>query len=118
MNDDKFYSMLSTFLPCPVYRDFVPENETSPAVSFIDVSHTFNRVLDGSKSGRKSTWRVSVVASTSSEISTLVNLIETLDNTVTDEFQRVFIIYQNGDPQSDPDQKYYLSTIDIQTYEG
>jgi len=118
MNDVKFYSLISSAVSCDVYRDFVPEGIALPAISFVDITHAFNRVLDGSKTNKFDTWRLSLIAENSTDMQTLVNEIETIDNTSTDGFQRIFVIYRNSDPQSDIDQGFYRSTIDLQTYEG
>jgi|TARA_R110000764_G_scaffold231623_2_gene323328 hypothetical protein len=118
MNDEKVYSLLSSSASCDVYRDFIPEGATLPAISFVDITHAFSRVLDGSKTNKFDTWRLSLVCENSTDMSALVNEIETIDNTSTDEFQRIFVIYKNSDPQSDVDQGFYRSTIDLKTYEG
>ena len=118
MNDANFYSMLSSLASCDVYRDFVPEGATLPAISFVDITHAFSRVLDGSKTNKYSTWRLSLIVENSTDMLTLVNELETIDNTSTDKFQRIFVIYRNSDPQSDIDQGFYRSTINLQTYEG
>jgi len=118
MNDEKFYSLLSAIASCDVYRDFVPEGVNLPAISFVDITHAFSRILDGSKTNKYCTWRLSLICENSEDMGTLVNQIETIDNTSTDEFQRIFVIYRNSDPQSDIDQGFYRSTIDLQTYEG
>ena len=118
MNDEKFYSLLSSIASCDVYRDFVPEGVNLPAISFVDITHAFSRILDGSKTNKYCTWRLSLICENSEDMGTLVNQIETIDNTSTDEFQRIFVIYRNSDPQSDIDQGFYRSTIDLQTYEG
>ena len=118
MNDDIFYSMLNSLLDCEVYRGYIPESELLPAVSFVDIAHPFSRLLDGEKVSQFDTWRVTVLSTDSDQMKTIVNQLETLDNTSTDEFQRVFVIYGNSVEDSDGKQDYQRTTLDLRTYKG
>lgn len=73
-----------------VYSGTVPEGVTKPCVSVSMVSNSDVRVIKGSKHGNTQVYRVTVFAPLESQIDTILDTLETLDNTVNDDFQRIF----------------------------
>ena len=73
-----------------VYTGTVPEGVTKPCVGVSMVANSDDRVLDGSKHGNAQTYRVTVFAPLESQIDTILDTLETLDNTVNADFQRIF----------------------------
>lgn len=118
MNDDIFFGFISAALTVKCWSDFVPEKEPLPAVSFIHISSPITRILDGSKTGKYHTWRVSLFANTDAELKGLVNQLESLDNTSNSDYQKVFVLFTKRLPNDSEDQKFFSAIVDIQTYEG
>lgn len=73
-----------------VYTGTVPEGVTKPCVSVSMVSNSDNRVISGKKYGNAQVYRVTIFAPTESQIDTILETLETLDNTVNADFQRIF----------------------------
>ena len=73
-----------------VYTGVIPEGVTKPCVSVSMVSNSDNRVIKGSKYGNSQVYRVTVFAPTEAEIETILDTLETLDNTKSSDFQRIF----------------------------
>jgi len=73
-----------------VYTGTVPEGVDKPCVSVSMVSNSDVRVIKGSKHGNTQVYRVTVFAPLESQIDTILDTLETLDNTVNDNFQRIF----------------------------
>ena len=73
-----------------VYTGTVPEGVDKPCVSMSMVSNSDVRVIKGSKHGNTQVYRVTVFAPLESQIDTILDTLETLDNTVNDDFQRIF----------------------------
>ena len=73
-----------------VYTGTVPEGVDKPCVSVSMVSNSDVRVIKGSKHGNTQVYRVTVFAPLESQIDTILDTLETLDNTVNDDFQRIF----------------------------
>ena len=73
-----------------VYTGVIPEGVTKPCVSVSMVSNSDNRVIKGSKYGNSQVYRVTVFAPLESQIDTILDTLETLDNTVNADFQRIF----------------------------
>ena len=73
-----------------VYTGVIPEGVTKPCVSVSMVSNSDNRVIKGRKYGNSQVYRVTVFAPTEAEIETILDTLETLDNTKNSDFQRIF----------------------------
>ena len=73
-----------------VYTGTVPEGVDKPCVSVSMVSNSDVRVIKGSKHGNNQVYRVTVFAPLESQIQSILDTLETLDNTVNDDFQRIF----------------------------
>ena len=73
-----------------VYTGTVPEGVDKPCVQVSMVSNTDNRVIAGQKYGNTQVYRVTVFAPIQSQIQGILDTLETLDNTVNADFQRIF----------------------------
>lgn len=110
-------NLLVSALPgIKVYSDFVPETENNPAVALINVAYdNAGRVLEGEKVGHWSTWRVQVVASATSDVESIIELLESLDNTKNNDFQKVFVQLVNIESRQ-PTQPYRRAFVDVRVY--
>lgn len=108
--------IVTAIAPHKVYSDFVPETETNPAVALINVAYdNAGRVLEGEKVGHWSTWRVQVVASATSDVESIIELLESLDNTKNNDFQKVFVQLVNIESRQ-PNQPYRRAFVDVRVY--
>lgn len=89
---DKVISLLKNTLGpgVTVYSGVVPEGVDKPCVSLTMVSNTDNRVIAGKKYGNTQVYRINVFAPNIPGIEQILETLETLDNTVNADFQRIF----------------------------
>ena len=73
-----------------VYTGAIPEGVDKPCVGVSMVSNSDNRVIAGQKYGNAQVYRVTVFAPLQSQIQGVLDTLETLDNTVNADFQRIF----------------------------
>ena len=73
-----------------VYTGAIPEGVDKPCVQVSMVSNSDNRVIAGQKYGNTQVYRVTVFAPIQSQIQGILDTLETLDNTVNADFQRIF----------------------------
>ena len=73
-----------------VYTGTVPKGVDKPCVQVSMVSNSDNRVIAGQKYGNTQVYRVTVFAPIQSQIQGILDTLETLDNTVNADFQRIF----------------------------
>ena len=73
-----------------VYTGAIPEGVDKPCVQVSMVSNSDNRVISGQKYGNTQVYRVTVFAPVQSQIQGILDTLETLDNTVNADFQRIF----------------------------
>lgn len=111
----KVIALLNSKLDVNVYMDFVPEGVTEPAVAIINVSNLYNRVIEGSKYGGSAIWRVTVVAQRTSDVESIVESLEALDNTRNADFQKIQSWLVELEPRR-PKQKYRRAFVDVQVY--
>jgi hypothetical protein len=104
-------SLLSTTYN--VYSGLVPESEPNSAVAVNNVANPSNRVISGVKYGRTSVWRITVVATGKAQRQQIIDLLETLDNTSNNSFQRVFVDLVNLEPKDTEDQPVVRAFVDI-----
>lgn len=83
-------NLLESKLSVPVYSGEIPESQRNTAVMFQNVANPFGRVVDGAKTKFQTTYRITVVAVNDSELESVLEDLEDLDNTVSDDFQRIF----------------------------
>jgi len=82
-----------TFPTMTVYRNFIPEGVTKPSIVVTEVANTTKRVLSGVKFGTASTWRVAVYVADDNDMKPLLEILEDLDNTSNNDFQKIFSDY-------------------------
>ena len=73
-----------------VYTGTVPERVDKPCVGVCMVSNSDVRVIAGQKYGNTQVYRVTVFAPIQSQIQGILDTLETLDNNVNADFQRIF----------------------------
>lgn len=87
-------SLVKTAFPnLTVYRNTIPEGTDKPAIVITEVSNTTKRVISGVKFGTATTWRVAIYVKNNSEMKPLLDIMEDLDNTSNNDFQRIFSDY-------------------------
>lgn len=91
MNPNKIKQLIETVAgSVPVFLGRIPASE-SEAVGIAHIANITSRTITGSKAKNNSSWRISVVGPTEKRAYEIKELILTLDNTSTVDFQRVTI---------------------------
>ena len=116
MNADrqKIYQLL-TNAGFNAFHNYIPQSATLPAVSYTLVATPSDRILDGSKSGRHAVWRLQLVAMNATDLQTLENTLELLDNTGNVDYNRILVDPLNPVPQ-DTESVTHVTSVDIRTY--
>lgn len=83
-------TLLKDKLSCDVFSGQIPESQTDPAVVVINVANPFSRTLSGKKVQTSSVWRVTVVAERQSDVESILDELEDMDNSTSVEFQKIF----------------------------
>jgi hypothetical protein len=109
-------SLLTDIFGLTVYIDFVPESAYKPAVSWVHISDSSVRVLDGDKTGRSNTIRVSIATDSIEDLSNYVNIGEAADNTSNADFTNIFVLNTIIASKDDTDSSYRQAFIDYQLY--
>ena len=88
-------TLLKSIVPegVTVYRNVVPEGISKPCVSVTEVSNNTKRVIAGQKYGKQAVWRVTVYVKNDDDMQGLLDILENLDNTTSDDFQRIMSDY-------------------------
>ena len=76
-----------------VYGSVPAEGAVLPLVYLTEVANPILRDLSGDKESRPATWRLTFHVSDESTLPNIFASIETLDNTKTSDFQRIFTQY-------------------------
>ncbi len=76
-----------------IYSNILPEGTVKPALVVTEVANSSNRVLEGRKTGVQTVWRVTIYVRDDSELNALLDVLESLDNTSNNDFQRIFSQY-------------------------
>lgn len=98
-----------------VYTDFVPEVTSKPSVLVTEIANTTSRVLSGTKFGTVTTWRVAVYTTDGDDLKSLLEILENLDNTSNNDFQRIFSDYVLTESKQ-PKQTRTRSFYDLNLY--
>ena len=95
-----------------VYTGLIPESSAIPAVALYNVAYNNDRLLSGVKTKKWSAWRI-IVVDTVSHLQTTLDAIELLDNTVNEDFQRLFINLTLKEPKAptEPHQRAFFDLI-------
>lgn len=85
-------SLLTSVLSIPVYRGQIPESDdSSVAVAVTNVAYPFQgRTLSGRKYGKSSTWRITIVGDSQSSVESVIEQLDDIDATSSENFQRIF----------------------------
>lgn len=102
--------------PVAIYQDVVPEGveETACAVSFLALEE--DRVLEGGVVGEMNSFRVAVVGQNDFDVKSVVEDLESLDNTKTSNFGRIFARLSNWEAR-DSNQPYRRAFVDVRVYQ-
>ena len=110
-------NLIKTVCTASVWSDYVPESETGPAISIINLANGgSDRDIAGTIAGNKTHWRLTVVSKSTTEVINIVKQLKKLDNAKTDVFQKVFVEYVLLEPKQ-PGQPYRRAFVDIKLYE-
>ena len=99
-----------------VYTGAIPEGVDKPCVQVSMVSNSDNRVIAGQKYGNTQVYRMIVFAPIQSQIQGILDTLETLDNTVNADFQRIFgqwILTEAKQPGQELARAFYDLTVYI-----
>lgn len=108
--------LVTHLAPTKVFFDVVPEEAPLPAVAVTQVSNDrFGRVLSGRKTGKSNVFRVSIVSESILDQDTIIDLLEELDNTISTEFQRIWVELINREAKDD-DETIRRAFVDITVY--
>ncbi len=107
-------SYLKASLTVEVYSSVVPEQAVTPAVALSNVAFESDRVLSGDKTKRLSRWRVVVVAKPN-DLQSVIDELESIDNTSNDVFRKVFAQLQIIEDK-DPIDVHQRAFVDITVY--
>jgi len=83
-------ALLKDKLTCDVFTGQIPESQTDPAVVVINVANPFSRTLSGKKVETSSVWRITVVAERQSDVESIIDELEDMDNSTSVEYQKIF----------------------------
>ena len=83
-------ALLKDKLSCDVFTGEIPETQTDPAVVTSNVANPFSRTVSGRKVQKSSTWRITVVAERQSDVESIIDELEDMDNSTTVDFQQIF----------------------------
>lgn len=98
-----------------VYRNFIPEGVTKPSLVVSELSNVSSRVLSGVKFGLISNWRVGVYVKDDAAMKPLLDILENLDDTSNNDFQKIFSDYVLTEARQ-PDQTLTRAFYDLTLY--
>jgi len=92
-----------------VWGGTIPENADVPAIAVYNVAFANDRVLSGKKTKRVSTWRITLV-DTTQNLQNSIDQIESIDNIVTDDFNRIWVELSLIEPKAltEPHQRAFF----------
>ncbi len=80
------------------YPDYTPGSQDLPAMSYTWIAEPFRRQLNGVKTQKSERYRINVVAKNHTDLESLENALNLLDNTSDSVFQRVMLELQVQQP--------------------
>ena len=83
-------ALLNDNLSCKVFTGQIPETQTDPAALVSNVANTYSRTLSGRKVEKSTAWRVTVVAKRQSDVESIIDELENMDNSTTVTYQKIF----------------------------
>lgn len=105
-------NILGNSLTVPVFSDVIPEKTETTAVSVINLGFTSTRnLISGMKSGKSSTWRITVVSKVRSELESVLDELELLDNKSVSGFQKIMVDHTQLEPSglSEPFKRAFVT---------
>lgn len=98
-----------------VYRNEIPGGITKPSISVTEISNASKRVLSGDKFGIVTVWRVNIYVTDDDDMPALLAILESLDNTSNNDFQRIFTDYVLTETRQ-PNQSLTRAFYDLNLY--
>lgn len=83
------FALLKNNLNCDVFTGQIPEAQTAPAALLQNVANPFSRTLSGRKVKKSTVWRITIVAERQSDVESIIEQLENMDNSTSVEFQRI-----------------------------
>ena len=101
LHETEIIALVETRTGFQCYLDEVPNSVTLPALAVNNINYGAGntRVLSGKKTGDRSEHRLSLITNTPTELNSLVNSVELLDNTSNDYFQRINVDLSSREPR-------------------
>lgn len=109
------YSLLTSAVDVKVYPDSIPESASVPAISYFNIGYSSSRNTEGRKTKQYESWRVIVEASSSDDLTTIINQLEALDNTSNSDFSKIYSKLNQIEPK-DVDALHRRAFIDVTLY--
>lgn len=114
----KLISLLkTTFGNQRVYGQVPDESAVKPCFHVYELANRSIRDTSGDKAGSSAVWRLVIYVQDESTLPDIFALIETLDNTKTSDFQRIFTQYVLTE-DSAPGDLYTRAFYDLTLYEA
>ena len=110
--------LLDSLTSVKVFADMVPESYDDTAIALVNLSNPFDRVVkEGKKTGKHGIFRLSLVSSSNSELSSVISELEDLDNTChAPFFQRIRMDLDFIEAKVTPDQPVRRAFLTYTTY--
>ncbi len=83
-------ALLKDKLSCEVYTGQIPESQNNPAVVVQNVANPHSRDVEGRKVMKSTIWRITVVAKHQSDVESIGDEIDDMDNSGTVMYQKIF----------------------------
>ena len=108
--------MVEDVVSVNVYDGVVPETVTGTAVAISNTGFdNGQRTLEGRRSGASSLWRATISGPSKADNNVVEKQILTLDNTVNDDFQRIYVGIENIEAR-EPNQPIFRVFLSIEVY--
>lgn len=120
MNDSsvitRVISMVKDTVSVGVHEGIVPETETGTAIAISNTGFDLGtRRLSGKSSGASSLWRATISGPSKADNNVVEKLLLALDNTTSDDFQRIYVQIENIEAK-EPNQTIFRLFLSIEVY--
>lgn len=86
----KVIALLKSKVTENTYSGEIPESQSEPSIAVANIANPFSRDVEGGKVKKSSTWRITIVAVRQSDVESLMEKLEDIDNSRNADFQKIF----------------------------